>query len=71
MPRRSVDLQADGRLREPPIRKLSMSGKALNCVLGVVIVPRNAIVIEKREQPAAVFVESSLVTPRDLGWRLP
>src|SRR5215471_1929602 len=50
-----VDAQDDqiiveGGFGEPPVRELPVFGKALDGVLGVVVVPRDAVVIEKGEQ---------------------
>ena len=46
----------DGSLGEPPVRKPSVPGEALDRVLGVSVVPGNTVVIEEGEQLAAVLL---------------
>src|SRR5262249_15873111 len=67
-----VDAQDDqivveGGFGEPPVRELTILGTALDGVLGVVVVHREAVVIEEGEQLASVLPQPPPIAPCDLG----
>ena len=67
-----VDAQNDqivakGGFGEPPISELPVLGEALDGVLGVVVVPRDTVVIEEGEQLPPVLLKPLSVPLCDLG----
>src|SRR5262249_15764721 len=57
----------EGRFGKPPVRELPVLGEDFDRMFGVVVVPRDTVVIEEGEQLAPVLLEPLPIPLCDLG----